>query len=127
MAEEPKTGSIVHVEFHVKDRKKVEKFYGTVFGWKFNEVPGIDYSLFQAASGPGGGVGGLQPGNWQPGIINYLSVPSVDEYQEKVKRAGGKIIVPKASVMDQGWFAVFEDPSGTRMALWQQNPNAPRP
>ena len=89
-------------------------------------VPGIDYSLFEAPSGPGGGVGGLQPGNWQPGVINYLSVPSVDEYQEKVKKAGGKILMPKADVMGQGWFAIFEDPSGTRMALWQQNPNAPR-
>src|SRR2546422_5877451 len=126
MAEQPKTGSVVHVEFHVKEPKKLEKFYGAVFGWKFQEVPGMDYSLFQAASGPGGGVGGLQPGNWQSGVINYLSVPSVDEYQEKVKKAGGKIIVPKAEVMGQGWFAVFEDPSGTRLALWQQNPNTPQ-
>src|SRR2546422_1006303 len=126
MAEQPKTGSVVHVEFHVKEPKKLEKFYGAVFGWKFQEVPGMDYSLFQAASGPGGGVGGLQPGNWQSGVINYLSVPSVDEYQEKVKKAGGKIIVPKAEVMGQGWFAVFEDPSGTRLALWQQNPNSSR-
>jgi len=126
MADPPKTGSIVHVEFHVKEPKKVEKFYATVFGWKFQAVPGIDYSLFEAPSGPGGGVGGLQPGNWQPGVINYLSVPSVDEYQEKVKKAGGKILMPKADVMGQGWFAIFEDPSGTRMALWQQNPNASR-
>ena len=126
MADPPKTGSIVHVEFHVKEPKKVEKFYATVFGWKFQAVPGIDYSLSEAPSGPGGGVGGLQPGNWQPGVINYLSVPSVDEYQEKVKKAGGKILMPKADVMGQGWFAIFEDPSGTRMALWQQNPNAPR-
>jgi len=28
--------------------------------------------------------------------------------------------------MGQGWFAVFEDPSGTRLALWQQNPNTPQ-
>jgi uncharacterized protein len=126
MPEQPKPGSIVHVELHVKDRKKVEKFYEGLFGWKFQEVPGIDYSLFQAPSGPGGGIGGLQPGNWQPGVINYIGVNSVDDYIEKVKRAGGKIIVPKGEVMDQGWFAVFEDPSGTRMALWQQNPDAPQ-
>ncbi len=126
MAEPPKPGSIVHVEFHVKEPKKAEKFYGTLFGWKFQQVPGIDYSLFKAPSGPGGGIGGLQPGNWQPGVINYISVNSVDEYVEKVKKAGGKIISPKADVMGQGWFAVFEDPTGTRMALWQQNPNAPR-
>jgi uncharacterized protein len=124
MAEQPKPGSIVHVEFHVKEPKKVERFYQSLFGWKFDPVPGMDYSLFQAPSGPGGGVGGLQPGNWQPGIINYIFVESVEEYQDKVKSAGGKIIAPKMEVPGQGWFAVFEDPSGTRMALWEPNPQA---
>ena|SRR2546422_544038 len=126
MAEQPKPGSIVHVEFHVKEPKKVEKFYGSLFGWKFTPVPGMDYSLFEAPSGPGGGIGGLQPGNWASGVTTYISVNSVAEYEEKVKKAGGKIIVPRAEVPGQGWFAVFEDPSGTRMALWQQNPQAPR-
>lgn len=125
MAEQPKPGAIVHFEFHVKEPKKIEKFYESLFGWKIQEVPGIDYSLFEAPSGAGGGIGGLQPGNWQPGVINYILVTSIEAHQEKIKKAGGKIIVPKAAVMDQGWFAVFEDPSGTRMALWQQNPNAP--
>ena len=124
MAEQPKPGSIVHVEFHVKEPKKVERFYQSLFGWKFDPVPGMDYSLFQAPSGPGGGVGGLQPGNWQPGIINYILVESVAEYEDKVKRAGGKIIAPKMEVPGQGWFAVFEDPSGTRLALWEQNPKS---
>jgi len=127
MAEQPKPGSIVHVEFHVREPKKVEQFYGSLFGWKFEKVPGMDYSLFQAPSGPGGGVGGLQPGNWPAGVINYIGVNSVDEFTKKIERAGGKIISPKAEVPGQGWFAVFEDPSGTRMALWQQNPQAQQP
>ena len=126
MAEQPKPGAIVHVEFHVKDPKKVENFYSNLFGWKFTPVPGIDYSLFEAPSGPGGGIGGLQPGNWPAGITNYILVNSVEDYQKKIQKAGGKIIVPKAEVMDQGWFAVFEDPAGNRLALWQQNPKAPQ-
>ena len=125
MAEQPKPGSIVHVEFHVKDPKKLENFYGSLFGWKFTEVPGMNYSLFQAPSGPGGGIGTLQPGNWPSGVINYLLVDSVEQYEGRIKKAGGKIISSKMEVPGQGWFAIFEDPSGTRMALWQQNPNAP--
>lgn len=124
MAEQPRPGSIVHVEFHVKDPKKVERFYERLFGWKFEPVQGMDYSLFQAPSGPGGGLGGLEPGNWQPGVINYIFVESVDEHVEKIPREGGKIIAPKMEVPGQGWFAVFEDPSGTRMALWEPNPKA---
>ena len=30
----------MHVEFAVKDPKRVEKFYGNLFGWKLEEVPG---------------------------------------------------------------------------------------
>lgn len=125
MAEEPKPGSIVHVEYHVKEPKKVEKFYASLFGWKFEAVPGMDYSLFTPPGGPGGGVGGLQPGNWQAGVTNYIAVNSVEEYEQKIKKAGGRIIMPRAEVPGQGWFAVFEDPSGTRAAIWQQNPQAP--
>jgi len=122
MADQPKPGSIVHVEFHVKDRKKVENFYGSLFGWKFQEVPELNYSIFEAPSGPGGGVGGLQPGNWPSGVINYIFVESIEPFQERIKKAGGKIIAPKMEIPGQGWFAVFEDPSGTRMALWQPSP-----
>ncbi len=123
MVEVPKAGSIVHVEFHVKEPKKAKKFHASLFGWKFQEVPGMEYSLFQAPSGPGGAIGGLQPGNWQPGVIN-IAVPSVDD-REKINKAGGRVMLPRNEVPGQGWFAVFEDPSGTRMALWQQSPNAP--
>src|SRR5438132_11192129 len=98
MAEPPKPGSIVHVEFHVKEPKKVEKFYAGLFGWKFQELPGMNYSVFQAPSGPGGGIGGLRPGNWPPGVINYISANSVAVYQEKVKKAGRKNIAPKNEV-----------------------------
>jgi predicted enzyme related to lactoylglutathione lyase len=127
MAEQPKPGSIVHVELHVKDPKKVEGFYRNLFGWKFTPVPGMDYALFEAPSGPGGGLGGLQPGNWPAGVINYILVNSVEEHEKKIQSAGGKVIMSKTEVPGQGWFAVFEDPAGTRMALWQQNPNAPQP
>jgi predicted enzyme related to lactoylglutathione lyase len=126
VVEQPKPGGIVHVEFHVKEPKKLEAFYGSLFGWKFQEVPGMNYSLFQAPSGPGGGVGTMQPGNWPSGIINYIFVDSVEKYEGRIKKAGGKIISPKMEIPGQGWFAVFEDPSGTRMALWEQNPNAPQ-
>jgi predicted enzyme related to lactoylglutathione lyase len=126
MVEQPKPGGIVHVEFHVKEPKKLEAFYGSLFGWKFEAVPGMDYALFQAPSGPGGGVGTLQPGNWPSGIINYIFVDSVEKFEGNIKKAGGKIISPKLEVPGQGWFAVFEDPSGTRMALWEQNPKAAR-
>src|SRR2546422_7274390 len=91
IAEQPKTGSVVHVEFHVKEPKKLEKFYGAVFGRKFQEVPGMDYSLFEIASGPGGGVVGLQPGKRQWGGSNEPAGPPIDDDREKETKAARKL------------------------------------
>src|SRR5207247_9956109 len=124
MAERTKTCSIVHVEFHVKEPKKVEKFYGNLFGWKFTPVPGMEYSLFEAPSGPPGGVGGLQPGNWEEGVLNYILVNSVDDHVKRIEKAGGKVLTPKMEVPGQGWWALFQEPAGTTMALCEKNTSA---
>ena len=84
----------------------------------------MEYSLFEAPSGPPGGVGGLQPGNWAEGVLNYILVNSVDDHVKRIEKAGGKVLTPKMEVPGQGWFALFQDPAGTKMALWQQNPAA---
>ena len=125
MTEEPKTGSIVHVEFAVKDPKKVKDFYGQLFGWKFEEMKEFNYILFQPASGPGGGIGTPNEGQ-QPGITNYILVPSIDDYVKKVEKAGGKILVRKQEVPGQGWLATFQDPAGMNMALWQSLNHPPK-
>lgn len=41
---------------------------------------------------PGGGM--MKRVNPQHQILNYIGVPSVDEYSEKVKTLGGMVIVP---------------------------------
>ena len=91
----------------------------------------MNYWLFQPPSGPGGGVGPLQNPNQPTGITNYILVNSIDEYEKKIVNAGGKIAVPKMEVPGpgvdvRGWMSWFEDPAGTRMALWQPNPQAER-
>lgn len=126
MAEEPKPGSIAHVEFAAKDPNKVKTPYGDLFGWKFQEVPEMNDATFQAPSGPGGGLRMSQEGE-APSVLNYILVPSIDESVNRIQKAGGKIRFPKEEVPGQGWLAWFEDPAGTRMALWQPNPAARRP
>lgn len=39
-------------------------------------------------------------------ISNYIDVPSVDEYIEKVKKLGGNIIMPKTAVTGWGYLAI---------------------
>jgi predicted enzyme related to lactoylglutathione lyase len=41
--------------------------------------------------------------------LNYINVPSIDEYSTKVKELGGKIVLPKTEITDYGFFAVCID------------------
>lgn len=41
--------------------------------------------------------------------LNYISVSSIDEYSNKVKELGGKVVVPKTEITEYGFFAVCID------------------
>ena len=126
MAEQPKPGSIAHIEIPTKDVKKTKKFYGDVFGWKFQDVPEMNYTLFEAPGAPHGGLREpFDPTENRP--LNYILVDSVDNSVKKIKNAGGKILQGKQEVPGQGWTAVFQDSTGSVAALWQNNPKAQQP
>jgi predicted enzyme related to lactoylglutathione lyase len=122
MAEEaPKPGSIVHVEIPCKDPESAKKFYGEVFGWEFKDVPELNYTLFEPANPPSGGL--RVPSENDPGgILNYILVDSIDGSLEKIEAAGGKVLMPKGEVPDIGWWALFQDPEGNVLALWKSKP-----
>lgn len=123
MAEEPKLGSVVHIELPCKDVERAKKFYGDIFDWKFEDYPDMNYTTFEAPSGPGGGL--FVPEEFNPGgTLNYLLVDSVEEASSKIEAGGGKILVPKSEVPGMGWFAIFQDPEGTKMALWKGSPQS---
>ncbi len=52
MAQKP--NSIVHVEFHSTAPEKTKAFLSDVFGWKFQDMPEMNYSMFDPPSAPGG-------------------------------------------------------------------------
>jgi predicted enzyme related to lactoylglutathione lyase len=121
MAEEPKPGSIVHVELPTKDPATLKRFYGEVFGWTFQDVPELNYVLWNAPTAPGGGF--RIPGEEDPGgILNYLLVESIDATAPRIEGAGGQVLVPRSEVPETGWFAIFRDPAGNVMGLWEERP-----
>ena len=54
-------------------------------------------------------------------IINYISIPSVDEYTAKVEQLGGTIVMPKTPVPGMGYFAVCHDTEKNTFAIWEDN------
>ena len=123
MSEQQKPGSIVHVEIPTNNPARTKKFYGEVFGWTFQDLPEVKYTLFSAPSGPAGGLREpLSTAENRP--LNYILVNSVEDATKKIRKARGKIVRGKDEVMGQGWWALFEDPTGTVNAVWENNPKA---
>src|SRR3989475_3106103 len=113
-----KPGSIVHVELHSADPAKTKQFYGEVFGWKFEEMPEMNYILWRAENEPGGGIMQTMEGR-SPQVLNYILAESVEDTLRDINEAGGIVIQPKMEIPGQGWWALFQEPGGTMMAIYE--------
>jgi uncharacterized protein len=56
--------------------------------------------------------------------INYVSVPSLDEYVEKASKLGARVTVGKQAVPGMGWFAHIVDLEGNPLGIWQNDERA---
>jgi hypothetical protein len=114
-----KQGDLCHVELPVKDLARAKKFYGEIFGWQFQDVPEMDYTLFITPSGQLGG-GFFTPNEHMPArVVNYLSVASIEETVAKIVEHGGSAISPVIEVPNHGKLIHVLDSEGTVFALWQ--------
>jgi predicted enzyme related to lactoylglutathione lyase len=118
-------GDFTHIEIPADDTDRAKRFYAGLFGWGFEDVPGLDgYFLFTTPvgqEGMGGAVG--KRGESAPSQLrSYINVDSIDATLPKVTELGGTVIEAKAEVPGQGWYAVFADSEGNELALWESAP-----
>lgn len=112
---------VVHWELWSKDPSKVSGFYETVFGWTVKHVPDLNYWVVETG-GEGGINGGImrpQEGSWPGNMCFYVKVEDLASYLAKIEAAGGKTIVPRMEVKGVGALALFEDPDGRVMGIWE--------
>lgn len=117
---------VVHIEIPGADTKAAGKFYGDVFGWKIQTDPGFDYTMFEAEGGPGGGFikfGESMGVNYKPNeVLIYIGTDDIDASLASIQKHGGKTVLGKTEIPHVGWFAIFTDPSGNRIALYTNTP-----
>ena len=117
---------VVHWEFWSEDPNRLSAFYGAAFGWESNDLPQLNYQLVdtQSDSGINGGFMTPQQGEWPAKLCLYIDVDDIDAYCQRVEDAGGTVIVPKQEVEGVGILALFQDPDGRIVGMWQQGPDA---
>ncbi len=124
-AEEAPLGTIVHFDIPVDNIERARKFYGELFEWKIEKVPGgMEYWMITPIDEKAVG-GGMMP-RQQPEqtIADYFAVASIDESTAKVTKLGGKVVVPKMAIPGMGYFAYCLDTERNVFALWETNPEA---
>lgn len=114
-------GDITHIDIPVSDMGRAKEFYGTLFGWKIEEIPGFeDYPMWQAPNKiSGGGLAPRDESFTQP--RSYVEVDSIAETLEKAKAIGGTVVMEKSPIDDSSWWAAFTDPDGNTIGLYESS------
>ncbi len=96
-------------------------FYGTLFGWEADDQ-GEDMGHYTLMRKNGKTVAGNmqvmsegQPSAW----VTYVSVEDADATVERAQKAGATVFVGPMDVSDIGRMAVFADPEGAAIGVWQ--------
>lgn len=112
----------VWLDLSTTDPAAARDFYSKLFGWQAQ--PEADpaaggYALARLNGKDVAGIGGSQDPNAPPAWMLYIGSKDADATAKKIEAAGGKIVAPPFDVMDVGRMAVFQDPVGAFISLWQ--------
>ena len=116
--------NLMHFEIPADDVDRAKSFYSKLFGWEIKELPGMDYWIITTDGEKSIGGGMMKRQNPGQTIVNYMDVPSVDQYTAEVEKLGGKIIFPKTAVPEMGYFAICLDTENNAFGLWEGNKDA---
>jgi predicted enzyme related to lactoylglutathione lyase len=117
---------VVHVEIPAQDTAKGREFWGSLFGWQFQQYEGpVEYHMTQIDDQAGGAIYNNPEGNTD-GIRVYFDVDDINAGAAKVRELGGEANEP-LPVPGMGWFTGCKDAVGNDFGLWQTDPAAPGP
>jgi predicted enzyme related to lactoylglutathione lyase len=109
---------VVHIEISAKNLVDASHFYSKLFGWKTEQIPAMNYATFTAEGGPGGGFNPVSEDAPAGTVLVYINSDDIEADLSRVAKLGGKILVPKTEIPGEGWFGVFTDPTGNKLALF---------
>lgn len=116
---------VIHFEIPADDTKRAIEFYSKVFGWEIEKWGPIDYWNVRAGKDDEPGINGaISPRSELPAARNTISVPSIEEFADKITKAGGKVVSPKMTIPGFGYLASCIDTEGNAFNIMQQDPKA---
>ena len=116
-------GKICYIEMSSKDPKVSADFYSRIFGWNVR-TRGDGQVAFDDATGYVSGTWVAEPNGGAGSMLTYVMVDSIDESLRRISAAGGRTVAPFTPLGEGSGYAVFEDPAGNRVGLYEETPKS---
>jgi uncharacterized protein len=121
---------VVHFEIPTDDLARAREFYGSIFGWDLQDMPGDQpYTIAQTSpvddqqlpTERGAINGGMfQRSSTSPTTpVITISVDAIDVALKEVEAHGGSVVQPRTEIPGMGAFAYFTDTEANVMGLWE--------
>jgi predicted enzyme related to lactoylglutathione lyase len=110
--------NVVHVEIPAKNNEAAGKFYQDLLGWKIQSMPEMNYTMWEAEDGSGGGFPEVSADNPAGQVLVYIDSDDIEADLKKVEKLGGKVLHQKTEIPGMGWFGIFKDPTGNSLGLY---------
>ncbi len=121
-----KQGTPSWVDLATSDQDGAKSFYGSLFGWSWDDNDmgdGSTYSMAQLKGKSAAAAYTQRADEASQGIpphwTTYITVDDADAVAGKVAGAGGQVFMEPMDVFDSGRMAVASDPTGAVIAFWQ--------
>jgi uncharacterized protein len=113
---------VIWYEVLGNDAGALAKFYGDLFDWRMDEVPGANY--FMASAGgerPTGGIG-ADPSGGGGMVLWYAEVDDLQAALDKAESLGGRTVMPPTEPMAGTTIALLADPEGHVVGIVKPGP-----
>jgi len=110
--------NIVHIEIPTRNSKESAEFYKKLFGWHTEHIPEMNYTLWDAHEGPGGGFSPIGDETKVGEILIHVNSEDIEADLKKARSLGATIQREKTEIPGIGWWGVFKDPTGNMIALY---------
>ena len=122
------TGKFVWFDLLTDNIEAAKRFYGGLFGWRFERTDHAHYTLVTHGGKPIAGIVSVDEtgqkksaGRW----LASLSVDDVDAAADLVREKGGRVHEGPDRLPDRGMMAIVSDPQGAQLVLLRSDSGDP--
>ncbi len=108
-----------YVELNTGNPQQAKEFYGSLLGWKMQDmnVGGQNYTICHVGEGTPGGIAWSKDAN--PRWVSFIEVDDLPTKLAMAMKLGAKVKQGATQIPNFGWFGIIIDPTGAEVGLWR--------